>query len=123
MNTDALQMLATGWRGEAEILRRRGASVQAEVLESVAGELEAAAAAARIEAVSLDEAAELGGYSYSHLQSLVSRDEIENMGQKGSPRIRRCDVPIKPGYGKGQTRSKVDVLDRSLELHRAKAAR
>lgn len=116
MNT--LRALAATWRRDSAILRKRGASAQAEVLESVADELEAATAAARIEAVSLEEAAEIGGYSYSHLQSLVAKGEIENLGQKGSPRIRRCDVPIKPGHGKGQARSKVEVLDRSLKLHR-----
>ncbi len=79
------------------------------------------AAAARIEAVSLEEAASLGGYSYSHLQCLVARGEIENLGEKGSPRIRHCDVPVKPGHGKGRPCSKADVLDRSLKLHRAEA--
>ena len=121
MNT--LRALTATWRKEALIFRRYGEERLAIACETHADELEAAAAATRIEAVSLEEAAEVGGYSYSHLQCLVARGEIENIGQKGSPRIRRCDVPIKPGYGKGQTRSKEDVLDRSLKLHRAEAAR
>lgn len=100
------------------MFRRYGETLLATACENHADELEAATAAARIEAVSLEEAAEAGGYSYSHLQSLVAKGEIDNLGQKGSPRIRRCDVPIKPGHGKGQARSKADVLDRSLRLHR-----
>ncbi len=100
------------------MFRRYGETLLATACEKHADELEAATAAERIEAVSLEEAAEIGGFSYSRLQCLVAKGEIDNLGQKGSPRIRRCDVPIKPGHGKGQARSKVEVLDRSLKLHR-----
>jgi hypothetical protein len=49
--------------------------------------------------LTLREASRLGGYSADRLQHLVAVGEIENVGQKQRPRIRRCDVPIKPGYG------------------------
>ena len=119
MNT--LRALTANWRKEALTFRRYGEERLAIACETHADELEAAAAAARIEAVSLEEAASLGGYSYSHLQYLVARGEIQNLGEKGSPRIRHCDVPVKPGHGNGRTCSKADTLDRSLKLHRAEA--
>ena len=119
MNT--LRALTATWRKEALTFRRYGEERLAVTCEIHADEVEAAAAAMRIEAVSLEEAGEIGGYSYSHLQCLVARGEIENIGHKGSPRIRRCDIPMKPGRGKGRTRSKANVLDRSLKVHRAEA--
>lgn len=48
--------------------------------------------------VSLKEAHEIGGYSVDHLQRLVSSEQLENVGRRGRPRIRRSDVPIKPGH-------------------------
>lgn len=51
-----------------------------------------------LDAVSLKEARLLGGYSIDRLQHLVAAGEIDNVGRKGKPRIRRSDVPVKPGY-------------------------
>jgi hypothetical protein len=48
--------------------------------------------------VTLRQARELGGYSVDHLQKLVASGHLENIGRKNRPRIRRSDVPIKPGY-------------------------
>lgn len=48
--------------------------------------------------VSLQEAHAIGGYSVDHLQRLVASEAIENVGRKGKPRIRRSDVPVKPGH-------------------------
>jgi hypothetical protein len=50
------------------------------------------------DAVTLTEAAHLGGYSVDRLQKLVAGGEIENVGKKHRPRIRRSDVPMKPGH-------------------------
>lgn len=48
--------------------------------------------------VTLDEAARIGGYSRDHLERLVREGTIENRGRKHAPRIRRADVPTKPGH-------------------------
>jgi hypothetical protein len=50
------------------------------------------------EVVSLREASLIGGYSIDRLQHLVASSQIVNVGRKGRPRIRRADVPVKPGY-------------------------
>ena len=118
---DALAALAVRWRDEAETFRAYGASTLASACDKHAEELEAAMDAAHLEALTLDEAAELGGYSYSHLQHLVADGEIRNVGSKGSPRIRRCDVPRKPGHGQDGATSKAELMDRSLRLHRTEA--
>ena len=119
MNTDALRALAVRWRAEAVMFRRYGEERLAIACETHADELEVAVGAQAIEALTLDQAAEIGGYSYSHLQHLLADGEIDNVGEKGSPRIRRCDVPRKPGHGARRANSRSEVLDRSLSLHRA----
>ena len=53
-----------------------------------------------MERVTLREAADLSGLSYSTLQTLVAKGKIENVAEKGSPQLRRMDVPWRP-YGTG----------------------
>lgn len=96
---DPLADLVERWRREADVLRRRGAPRRADVLEGCAEELEAAAAGRPLEPLTVEQAAALGGYSESRLRSLLSEETIANVGEPGAPRIRRCDVPRKPGVG------------------------
>lgn len=116
---DPLAELAANWRDDAERFRDYGANRLARTCEKHADELEAASAARQLDAVTLEEAAEIGGYSYSHLQHLVADDTIPNVGSKGSPRIRRRDVPVKPGHGRASDdRSRVELVNREVERHR-----
>jgi hypothetical protein len=48
--------------------------------------------------VSLQEASRLGGYSVDHLQRLVRAGKLVQRGRRHAPRIRRSDVPVKPGH-------------------------
>lgn len=89
--------LAACWRQDAEILRRRGAAAHAEVLESCAEELEARQREYQLEALSLCQAAEETGLSYSALQKMVANGRVANVGNKHRPRIRRGDLPRKAG--------------------------
>lgn len=116
--TSAFGELAARWRNEAETFRSYGETCLATACEKHADELEAAAQTLHFENVTLEEAAEAGGYSYSHLQHLVAEGTIPNVGRKGDPRIRRCDIPRKPGHGVNRGASKKDTLDRTLRLHR-----
>lgn len=47
--------------------------------------------------VTLAEASLLGGFSVGHLERLVRRGTIQNAGRKGRPRIRRSEIPSRPG--------------------------
>lgn len=49
------------------------------------------------EVVTPTEAARAGGYSADHIARLIRRGAIENVGRPGAPRLRRRDVPQKPG--------------------------
>jgi len=84
------------WRHEAAVLRRRGAAGQAEALESCADELEAWERQRALEGLTLEEAERESGYTYSALEKMVRRGELENVGEKGRPRVRRGDLPRKP---------------------------
>jgi hypothetical protein len=78
--------------------RRLGVSVNgAALLEEIMADLDAIAVATT-DAISLREAHLIGGYSVDHLQRLVRSGKLANVGRKNRPRLRRADVPIKPGF-------------------------
>jgi len=91
------QELTARWRAEAAVLRRRGAELQAAVLEGAAGELDEWARTWELEVLTLSQAAAASGYSYSALQHLVAAGRIKNAGTAHRPRIRRSDLPWKAG--------------------------
>ena len=51
-----------------------------------------------VDALTLRQASALGGYAPDSLQRMVASGQIENIGRKHKPLIRRTDVPIKPGH-------------------------
>ena len=91
MNIDRLRELADGWRAEALVLRKRGATAQAEALESCVADHEQVLDAWHTEELTLRQASEESGFSYSRLQQMKDI----NIGTCGTPRIRRCDLPYK----------------------------
>lgn len=64
-------------------------------LMTIADQIEEKAYAHALEELTLQEAAAESGYSYSALQKMVAGGELENLGDKGSPRVRRSDLPKK----------------------------
>lgn len=70
----------------------------ARLIADVLADLEQLERSNALDAVTLAEASAIGGYSVDRLQHLVRSGTIANLGRKGRPRIRRGDVPIKPGY-------------------------
>lgn len=65
-------------------------------LMTIADQIEEKAYAHALGQLTLQEAAAESGYSYSALQKMVAGGELENQGDKGSPRVHRCDLPKKP---------------------------
>lgn len=91
-----LTPLLARWRADAAVLRLRGAPGQADALESCAAELEAYEREKALEALTLEQAAGESGFSYSALEKMIRRGMLLNVGGKGSPRVRRGDLPKKP---------------------------
>ena len=79
VNVDPLARLAEKWREDAERFGDYGDKRGAHTCELHADELDRALRLSRTQAVTLEEAAEIGGYSYSHLQALVAEDKIRNV--------------------------------------------
>lgn len=98
VNTRKLDSLAGRWRDEAERFRQLGQEAAARMSEAHADELDRAARAWADEALTLDDAAAESGYSVSRLQHLVADGDLPNAGEKGSPAIRRADLPRRPGH-------------------------
>lgn len=87
------------WAAKRLELARLGALVQADaLLRDVCDDLAALEHAEAEDVLTLQQASDLGGYSVDHLQRCVAKGSIPNAGRRGSPRIRRQDVPRRPGY-------------------------
>lgn len=97
-----LEKLVERLRSEAELLRRRGLEREARLEESIAEEVEAAFRDWRQEELTVAEAAGESGYSKERLRELVRERKIPDPrppDSQGEIRIRRCDLPRKPGLG------------------------
>ena len=108
--------LATRWRAEAAIMRRWGGEAQADAAEHAAAELDAWEREQALSELTLSEAAEESGLSYSTLQKQVAKGEIPNAGTKHRPRIRRRDLPRKPA--RPQREGEPDLAGRVLAARR-----
>lgn len=99
MTPDALP---AAWRDRASKLEAY-APPAAEAFRAAARELEEVLEARAEELLTLDEAAEESGYSKRRLRELVSEGTIPNAGRKHAPRLRRSDLPRKPGAGRSDS--------------------
>ena len=94
-----LTSLRVRWEARRDDLRRLHAQVDGAVLiDELLGEVSSLYESQSLEPVTLAEASRIGGYSVDHLQRLVSGGQLENIGKKGRPRIRRGDLPLKTGH-------------------------
>ena len=91
MNIDTLMRFTSGLRTEVAQLRHRGLSETADVIESIAKDHQEILESWHTEELTLRQAEQESGYSYSYLQ----QQKALNIGTTGSPRIRRCDLPCK----------------------------
>lgn len=90
-----LLKLAKSWREDAELLERYGDTHLGTACRRHADELEATLRSGADEALDLAAAAAESGYSAERLRHKVAEGSIPNAGKKGSPRIRRGDLPLK----------------------------
>ena len=96
--------VCAAWMAEADALSRRGLDEAARLMRSMATELGERATEWADQPVTLREAAEFGGYAYSTLEHRVRVGELPNAGEKGNPRLRRRDVPLKAESSRAPTR-------------------
>ncbi len=90
--------LAARWREDAEVFRRYGAAGRARMLERMAAELERTTRGDEAARVDLSTAADLSGFSRSHLRRLIRTGKLPaTEGETGDPLVRVSDLPRKAG--------------------------
>ncbi len=100
--TEVISTVLAEVREQAEALRERwGAEEQAKGAEAAVAIIERRFREAQLEPLSLEQASAESGYCADHLGRLVRGGTIPNAGESYSPRIRRCDLPRKPGFNAG----------------------
>jgi hypothetical protein len=99
--------LPAEWRTQAEGLRHYGTDAQAVAVDRCANRLEEAFRQMEDEHLTLGAAAEISGYTERHLRRLMDDGTIPNSGTPNSPRLRRYDLPRKPGHGIAPPRPEV----------------
>lgn len=96
----SLDQLSAKWCREADSLREYGVESVAEALERCAADLDSSLRAYERERLALPQAVEESGYSAKRLRELVREGKIPDTrpeGSQGEIRIRRGDLPRKPG--------------------------
>lgn len=91
------RQLAESWRADAETLAKHGADSLARICRTHADELDASLRTAANETLDLAAAARESGYSRDRLRHMIAAGDLPNAGRRGAPRIRRGDLPTKPG--------------------------
>lgn len=89
-----LVALLDAWTHDAEVLRKRGSASQADLLLSLVADLREYVVERLDEELTLREAVEWSGFAYSTLEARVRNGTLPNAGRKGSPLIRRRDLPL-----------------------------
>lgn len=84
------------WEAERLQAERQGLTHIAQILGEVLLDIWTMTDTHRL--VTLNEAALEGGRHPVSIGRMVRQGKIRNMGRKGAPRIRECDIPRKPGY-------------------------
>jgi len=88
--------LSERWRSDAETLASYDERLAA-VARRHADELDASLASLADDVLDLKAAAKASGYSTDRLRHMIADGDLPNVGRKGAPRVRRGDLPKKPG--------------------------
>ncbi len=107
-------------REQARALREQwGAEEQAKGAEAAVGIIERRVREAQLESLSLEQASAESGYSVDHLGRLVREGILPNAGEPYAPRIRRCDLPRKPGFNAGDGDRSTTLLGSREQIARS----
>jgi len=104
MKRSPIERLAAEFLERASEARRIGLSPVAEVWTEAARVVEQAIMEHEFDVLTVREAAELSGYSAKTIRSYVQDGHLTNMGRKGSPRVKRGELPRKPRHSNGRSR-------------------
>lgn len=88
--------LLRAWRDRAAQLERYAPEVSRAIVDCAA-ELERVNAERANETLTLVDAAKESGFTPGALGRMIRKGRVENAGRANAPRIRRADLPVKPG--------------------------
>jgi hypothetical protein len=88
--------LLSRWTADEELLREYGANEAADAVRHCRHDLDAWWRERLLDKLTIAEAADYSGHAYDTIQRKLASGEIQNVGRKGSPKVRRCDLPCKP---------------------------
>ena len=92
------EAFAAKWSAEAKAMAHLGALVNgAALLGDILADFDQVIRGQAEEVLTLAQAAQESGYSTDHLRLLIRQAKIPNAGRRRAPRIRRRDIPRKPG--------------------------
>lgn len=91
-----IHQLITRWREQAAVLEPYAPAV-AHALRECATETEAALRQEASELISLAEAALVSGYNVDSLGAMIRDGRLSNYGNKRRPKVKRSEIPKKPG--------------------------
>jgi hypothetical protein len=109
------QDLPGAWRAEAARLERYSPAA-AEAFRTAADELDQAQREHGDELLTLERAATESGYAKRTIREMVADGRIANAGRKNAPRVRRVDLPVKPGAGPAAGNGAYNVAADAAEL-------
>ncbi len=118
--------LVNKWEAEAAAMERRGILIRGEVLcREFVADLQALQRGESEEPLTIAQASAESGYSAEHVARMVRQGLIPNQGRKRAPRIRRADLPRKPGgrVAAGPLKAYDPVTDARQLLSRHRGAR
>ena len=115
----ATHSLVTELRAAAAAAEELGARDAARVWALAAEKAEAYFRGHALEALTLAQASEESGYSVSQISRLVSCGAIQNVGEKGAPRVTRESLPKKPQTSRtrSSTTDEPDLVGRAFRRH------
>jgi len=87
------------WTKRRDELRKLHATVDGAVIcDEILADLDALQRADDADLLTLAQAATASGYCADHLGRLIKAGTLTNYGRRHAPRVRRSDLPRKPGY-------------------------
>ena len=91
------------WEEKRDFLRELGgcSTSAATLIDNMLSEVRSLLDSRQEEALTLTEASALSGYSQDHLGRLIRSGKLRNAGRPGAPRVRRGDLPLRPGRQSG----------------------
>lgn len=111
--------LAEEFRMKAAQFLELGAEAQARTLEFCANRLEGYIREWEAEPLTLQEAAEESGYAPDHLSRLIREGTLPSAGEPYAPRIRRKDLPHKPGHSPASMTGVDGPVDSRVQMARS----